>query len=90
MQPKIGYFACRGCENPLYSYEAKFNSGCGWPAFDKCYKGAVNTNVDNSYGEEGACLTKCTNIHSSRCNAFLSLSTSGLLSICLLQITGPS
>ena len=41
--PKEGYFACRGCMNPLYSYEAKFNSGCGWPAFDKCFKGAIKT-----------------------------------------------
>lgn len=29
------------------------HSGCGWPAFDKCYKGSVATNVDNSYGECG-------------------------------------
>eukprot|EP00049_Salpingoeca_infusionum_P009696 m.164803 g.164803 ORF g.164803 m.164803 type:complete len:219 (-) comp14410_c0_seq2:1719-2375(-) len=45
-----GYFACRGCGEPLYSAEAKFNSGCGWPAFDKCYTGAVKTNVDTSFG----------------------------------------
>eukprot|EP00951_Prasinocladus_malaysianus_P009263 scaffold67562_cov47-Prasinocladus_malaysianus.AAC.1 len=30
--------------------EAKFNSGCGWPAFDKCYKDSVAIEVDNSYG----------------------------------------
>lgn len=41
---------CRGCGNPLYSATAKFNSGCGWPAFDKCYSGAVSTNVDSSFG----------------------------------------
>jgi peptide-methionine (R)-S-oxide reductase len=45
-----GYFACRACKNPLYSAQSKFDSGCGWPAFDKCYKGAVATHVDNSYG----------------------------------------
>ena len=45
-----GYFACRGCEMPLYSAEAKFKSGCGWPAFDKCYKGSVETTVDGSHG----------------------------------------
>ena len=33
--PKEGYFACRACGNPLYSAQSKFNSGCGWPAFDK-------------------------------------------------------
>ena len=45
-----GHFVCRGCKNPLYSAEAKFKSGCGWPAFDKCYKGGVKTIEDNSYG----------------------------------------
>ncbi|HYO90768.1 MAG TPA: peptide-methionine (R)-S-oxide reductase [Pyrinomonadaceae bacterium] len=29
-----GTFICRRCNNPLYSAEAKLNSGCGWPRFD--------------------------------------------------------
>ena len=45
-----GYFACRGCKKPLYSAEAKFKSGCGWPAFDKCYKDSVETFEDNTHG----------------------------------------
>jgi methionine-R-sulfoxide reductase len=45
-----GHFACRACNAPLYSAEAKFKSGCGWPAFDKCYKGAVATVTDSSFG----------------------------------------
>ena len=45
-----GHFVCRGCNKPLYSAEAKFKSGCGWPAFDKCYKGAVEITEDNSHG----------------------------------------
>ena len=45
-----GYFECRACKNPLYSAASKFNSGCGWPAFDKCYKDALSVEVDKSLG----------------------------------------
>eukprot|EP00041_Stephanoeca_diplocostata_P000825 m.17195 g.17195 ORF g.17195 m.17195 type:complete len:254 (-) comp11164_c0_seq1:1438-2199(-) len=48
--PAIGYFACRGCSQPLYASTSKFSSGCGWPAFDKFFVGAVTTKLDTSYG----------------------------------------
>lgn len=48
--PKEGHFVCRACSNPLYSASSKFKSGCGWPAFDMCYKGSIATNVDLSFG----------------------------------------
>ena len=48
--PSEGHFVCRGCGNPLYSAESKFKSGCGWPAFDKCYKGSIKIKTDSSLG----------------------------------------
>jgi len=41
-----GVFICRRCNNPLYSAEAKFNSGCGWPSFDEEYPKSVERHVD--------------------------------------------
>lgn len=48
--PTEGHFVCAACGNPLYSARAKFSSGCGWPAFDRCYKNAVSIKTDDSWG----------------------------------------
>lgn len=48
--PEDGHFVCAGCEQPLYSAAAKFDSGCGWPAFDKIVDGGVVTMTDRSMG----------------------------------------
>jgi methionine-R-sulfoxide reductase len=53
---KKGMYACRQCNNPLYSSEAKFKSGCGWPSFDDFIKNSVKiTNNSDGMGFEIIC-----------------------------------
>lgn len=45
-----GTFVCAGCETPLYKSERKFNSGTGWPSFDKAIEHNIETDVDYKIG----------------------------------------
>jgi peptide-methionine (R)-S-oxide reductase len=44
-----GVFRCAGCGTPLFSSDAKFESGSGWPSFYAPIGDAVDTSVDSSH-----------------------------------------
>lgn len=39
-EKRRGTFVCAGCGSPLFSSEAKYNSGTGWPSFFEPLDGA--------------------------------------------------
>ena len=45
-----GTFKCITCGNPIFSSDAQFDSGTGWPSFDQAISGAVKEITDNDYG----------------------------------------
>ena len=47
-----GTYNCMACGNPLFSSDTKFDSGTGWPSFDKAIPDAIKKRTDNSRGME--------------------------------------
>ena len=49
-EKRKGFFHCANCGAKLFSSNAKFDSGTGWPSFTESLPGAFKTRIDNSFG----------------------------------------
>lgn len=45
-----GTYVCKGCDAPLFKSKHKFDSGTGWPSFDREIKGNVDFSTDHDLG----------------------------------------
>ena len=61
-----GVYRCVGCGEELFSSEAKYDSGSGWPSFWQPASGdALGTEVDTSFG------MRRVEVHCDRCGSHL-------------------
>lgn len=62
---KKGVYVCAACKTELFKSEHKYNSGSGWPSFDREIKGNVAYDVDYKIGY------KRTEEHCATCGGHL-------------------
>ena len=60
-EKRKGFFYCANCRAKLFSSNAKFDSGTGWPSFTESLPGAFKTKIDYSFG------MKRVEYHCSKC-----------------------
>src|SRR5690554_659081 len=47
---QVGTYVCAGCGTPVFKSEHKFDSGSGWPSFDREIEGNVAFKTENKLG----------------------------------------
>ena len=60
-EKRKGKFYCAGCNLALFSSDAKFDSGTGWPSFWDSLENAIETKIDFKL------IVPRTEYHCSRC-----------------------
>ena len=61
-----GVYRCAGCGEPLFDSSTKFDSGTGWPSFDRPMPGAsIETEEDRALG------MRRVEVHCKNCGAHL-------------------
>lgn len=65
-EKRDGVFHCKGCDHPVYSSDAKYDSGTGWPSFWEPYNAeAVGTSKDFKL------IYTRTEVHCANCGGHL-------------------
>nr|WP_236584056.1 MULTISPECIES: peptide-methionine (R)-S-oxide reductase MsrB [unclassified Nitratiruptor] len=65
-EKREGFYLCKCCETPLFSSQAKFDSGTGWPSFyEPIAPDVVEESTDTSHG-----MIR-TEVHCAKCKAHL-------------------
>jgi len=62
-EKRKGFYHCANCGAKLFSSNAKFDSGTGWPSFTESLPGAFKTKIDKSFG------MKRVEYHCAECGA---------------------